>query len=70
MANILEICLADLITKKNLFESELETIINDDTIGSKTKYDKTMEIVGEIGSLYNSITLLSSYITKNKNKEN
>lgn len=70
MANILEICLSDLITKKNLLEGELETIINSPNFGSKTKYDKTMEILNEIGLIYNSINLLNMYITKNKNQEN
>jgi hypothetical protein len=70
MANILEICLSDLITKKNLLEGELESIVNSPNIGTKTKYDKTMEILNEIGLLYNSINLLNMYITKNKNEEN
>lgn len=69
MANILELCLNDLVTKKNLLESDLEQIVNNPTVGAKTKYDKTMELLDEISSIYNSINLLNVYITKNKNEE-
>ena len=61
MANILELCLGDLITKRTLLEGELEQIVNNPTIGSKTKYDKSMELLEQISSVYNSINLLNLY---------
>lgn len=69
MANILEVCLGDLITKKNLLEGELEQLVNDPNTGPKTKFDKTIDLLKEISDTYNSINLLNTYITKNKNEE-
>ena len=41
MVNILEICLSDLVNKKNLLEGELERIVNDGKIETEQKFNKS-----------------------------
>lgn len=69
MVNILEICLTDLINKKNLLEGELERIVNDGNMETEQKFTKTLELVDKISNIYRSIDLINTYIIKN-NKEN
>lgn len=68
MVNILEICLTDLINKKNLLEGELERIVNDGNMETEQKFTKTLELVDKISNIYRSIDLINTYIIKN-NKE-
>jgi hypothetical protein len=65
MVNILEICLTELINKKNLLENELERIVNSNTIETDVKFNKSLSLIEEISNLYKSIELVNTYITKN-----
>jgi hypothetical protein len=65
MVNILEICLSDLVNKKNLLEGELERIVNDGKIETEQKFNKSLELIDKISQTYQSIDLVNTYITKN-----
>jgi hypothetical protein len=65
MVNILEICLSDLINKKNLLEGELERIVNDGNIETEQKFTKSLELIEKISQVYKSMDLVNTYITKN-----
>lgn len=65
MVNILEICLSDLINKKNLLEGELERIVNDGKVETEQKFNKSLELIDKISQTYRSIDLVNTYITKN-----
>lgn len=69
MVNILEICLTDLINRKNLLEGELERIVNDEKMETEQKFSKSLELVEKISNIYKSVDLINTYIIKN-NKEN
>jgi hypothetical protein len=70
MVNIIELCLSDLINKKHLLEGELERVINSNDIETSVKFNKTLDLLKEIDSIYGSIELLKNYITTNKNQTN
>lgn len=67
MVNMLDICLTDLINKKNLFENELERILNNSSLETDIKFSRSLELIEKISSTYKSIDLVQEYILKNNN---
>lgn len=70
MVNMLDICLTDLINKKNLFENELERILNNSSLETDIKFSRSLELIEKISSTYKSIVLVQEYILKNNNNNN
>lgn len=70
MVNMLDICLTDLINKKNLFENELERILNNSSLETDIKFSRSLELIEKISSTYKSIDLVQEYILKNNNNNN
>lgn len=68
--NILEKCLKDLLNQKTLLEGRLEIVVNDPYISTELKFNKTMDLLKQIGDLQNIIGLTTIYITQNKKEEN
>lgn len=70
MVNMLDICLTELVNKKNLFENELERVLNNSTLDTDTKFSRSLELIEKISSTYKSIDLVQEYILKNNNNNN
>lgn len=68
--NILEKCLKDLLNQKTLLEGRLEIVVNDSYMSTELKFNKTMDLLKQIGDLQNIIGLTTIYITQNKKEEN
>jgi len=70
MVNMLDICLTELVNKKNLFENELERVLNNSTLDTDTKFSRSLELIEKISSTYKRIDLVQEYILKNNNNNN
>lgn len=70
MINMLEICLTELINKKNLLENELERVLNSNSLETDIKFGRSLELIEKIATIYKSIDLVNDYLIKNNNNNN
>jgi hypothetical protein len=66
--NVLELVLGNLIQEKNIIESELERVINNDNLNTIDRVNKSKELLLSLSNIIMTINLTSGYLPdKNKN---